>query len=198
MKVLCLDLEGILVPEVWLQISCETGVAELALTTRDIENYDELMGMRLKLLATHGLTLSTLQRVISGMTPFEGAKDFLTWAQSRFQVAILSDTFYEFAQPLMDQLGDPFLLCHRLEVENDSVQGYRLRQEDPKAEAVKAFQSMQMEVVAVGDSYNDISMLIQADKGFLFAAPANIVKEHPSLESIDSYEVLKKRLEAYC
>ena len=198
MNVLCLDLEGVLIPEIWQEVAHQTGVEQLKLTTRDIADYDELMSLRLRLLDENGITLSKIQRTLESMRPLVGAAEFLQWARERFQVAILSDTFYEFASVLMKQLTNPFLLCHHLVIENDVIQGYRLRQDDPKRRAVEAFQSLQLQVIAVGDSYNDLGMLDQANKGFLFSAPPNLVSDYPSLEFIGGYDALIERLKEFC
>ena len=163
MELACLDLEGVLVPEIWINVAERTGITALRLTTRDVPDYDELMRGRLALLDQHGLKLSDIQRVIAGMGPLEGAREFLDWLRERFQVVILSDTYYEFAMPLMRQLGWPALFCHRLEVADDRVVGYTLRQADSKREAVRAFHALNFRVIAAGDSYNDTAMLAEAE-----------------------------------
>lgn len=198
MNVLCLDLEGVLIPEMWQEVAHQTDIEQLKLTTRDIEDYDELMTLRLQLLDEHGMTLSKIQGMLEHVEPLSGAREFLDWSRERFQVAILSDTFYEFARVLLHQLSNPFLLCHHLVVENDVIQGYTLRQQDPKLHAVRAFQSLNLQVIAAGDSYNDIGMLTQANKGFLFSAPPNVVSDNPSLEFTDDYDSLTERLEEFC
>ena len=172
MQVVCLDLEGVLVPEIWIEFSKRTGIAAFARTTRDEPDYDKLMRFRLDLLAAHGLKLSDIQRVIEGMGPMPGARDFLDELRSRFQVFILSDTFYEFADPLMAQLARPTLLCHRLVVDDAGfVRDYKLRQPDQKRAAVNALRSLNYQVIAAGDSYNDTGMLIAADAGFFIHPP---------------------------
>jgi len=159
-EITCLDLEGILVPEIWINVAARTGINALRATTRDIPDYDVLMRQRLGILKEHKLGLADIQSVIAQMRPLDGATEFLQWLRERFQVAVLSDTFYEFAAPLMRQLDHPLLLCHRLETDDGgSVVGYRLRQRDSKREGVKAFRSLKYRVTAVGDSYNDTTML---------------------------------------
>ncbi|MGB0406785.1 MAG: bifunctional phosphoserine phosphatase/homoserine phosphotransferase ThrH [Pseudomonadales bacterium] len=196
MKLLCLDLEGVLIPEIWLGVADRTGIEALRLTTRDISDYDELMQGRLAVLETHGLTMRDVQAVIQEMNPLPGAAEFMRWARENFQVAILSDTFYEFATPLMVKLDQPFLLCHRLEVADDGrITGYRLRQPDPKRAAVKAFHDLRYTVLAAGDSFNDTAMLEEADAGFFFSAPQNVRDAFPQFDAADTYDELKIRLE---
>ena len=195
MDVLCLDLEGVLVPEIWQAVACETGIDALNKTTRDIPIYDDLMRMRLAVLAEHDLALSTIQGIINGLRPLSGASRFLSWARERFQVAVLSDTFYEFAMPLMAKLGYPLLLCHRLEAQDDRIVGYRLRQEDPKRQAVRAFQAMNYRVVAAGDSFNDVSMLQEADAGLFFNAPPAVLARYPDFQTVTDYRELATALE---
>ncbi len=179
MEIACLDLEGVLVPEIWINVAERTGIQALSVTTRDIPDYDLLMRQRLALLAEHDLRLSDIQAVIEAMGPLEGALDFLHWLRGCFQVVILSDTFYEFASPLMRQLDWPTLFCHHLHVVDDRVVGYRLRQTDAKRRAVQALHALDFRVVAAGDSYNDIPMLLEADTGILFRPPPNVVAEFP-------------------
>lgn len=193
MEIACLDLEGVLVPEIWIEFAQITGIAELRATTRDVADYDVLMKQRLRLLDAHGLGLAQIQAVIADLRPLEGAHDFLDWLNERFQVVILSDTFYEFSQPLMRQLGWPTLLCHRLVVDAAGrVVGYNLRQKDGKRQCVKAFRGLNFRVIAAGDSYNDTTMLEEADAGILFRAPDNVIAEFPQYPSVHSYEVLKQ------
>jgi phosphoserine/homoserine phosphotransferase len=187
----CLDLEGVLVPEVWIRVAERTGVDELRLTTRDISDYDELMRHRLRMLDAHGIGLGQIQEVIAEMGPMPGAAGFLDWLRARFQVVILSDTFYEFAMPLMAQLGHPTLLCHRLQVSDDRLIGYTLRQPDSKRAAVRAFHHLNYRVVATGDSYNDVAMLAEADAGILFRPPANVVAEFPRFPVVTDYDGLR-------
>lgn len=187
MNVLCLDLEGVLIPEIWLAVAAETGIEALKKTTRDVPVYDELMQFRLGVLDEHALPLSLIQRVIDTLEPLPGAQSFLDWARQHFQVAIISDTFYQFAMPFMAKLGWPTLLCHRLEVEDDRIVGYRIRQPDPKRCSVRAFRSLQYKVLAAGDSYNDVSMLEEADAGFFYRAPANVLAEFPQYPATEDY-----------
>ena len=192
MKIACIDFEGVLVPEIWISLAERTRIAELAVTTRDIPDYDELMGHRLRLMAARGLRFSDIQAAASALDPLPGAADFLTWLRLHFQVAIISDTFHELAQPLIAKLGYPVILCHRMEVDADgTVTGYRLRQADPKRNAVKAFQSLNYQVVATGDSYNDISMLEQADTGMLFQPSDKVVRDYPHIPVAHDYAQLQ-------
>lgn len=180
MHIVCLDLEGVLVPEIWIAFAQETGIAEFTRTTRDEPDYDKLMQWRIALLDTHGLRLPDIQRVIARMAPLPGAKAFLDELRTRYQVVILSDTFYEFADPLMAQLGRPTLFCHRLLVDAEGrVTGYRLRQPDQKRQAVNALKGLNYRVVAAGDSYNDTGMLAAADAGFFIHPPASIAAQFP-------------------
>ncbi len=179
MHLACLDLEGVLVPEIWINVAERTGLPQLRLTTRDVADYDELMRHRLDVLDEHGIGLSTIQAVIAEMGPLPGAGEFLAGLRERAQVVILSDTFYEFAMPLMAQLGHPLLFCHRLEVSDDRITGYRLRQPDSKRAAVRAFHDLNFRVVAAGDSYNDTAMLAEADAGILVGPPESLVAQFP-------------------
>jgi len=190
-----LDLEGVLVPEVWQAVARETQLPELLKTTRDIPVYEDLMDYRLDILHKQGITLTDIQNEIAKLKPLDGAKDFLDWAGERFQVAIISDTFYEFAGPLMVQLGDPFLLCHKLIVEDDRVVGYKLRQTDPKRHSVKAFKSLDLKVIAAGDSFNDVSMLEEADHGIFFQAPENVRAQFPQYPLASDYAQLQALIE---
>ncbi len=196
MDVLCLDLEGVLIPEIWLGVAERTGVQALTKTTRDIPVYDELMGLRLDALAEHNIPLSLIEDVIAGLDPLPGAAEFLDWARERFQVAIISDTFYQFAMPLMAKLGYPTLLCHKLVIEDDRITGYRIRQPDPKRCSVRAFKSLEYRVLAAGDSYNDISMLEEADAGYFYRAPANVRAEFPQYAAAEDYAALQDLLES--
>jgi phosphoserine/homoserine phosphotransferase len=195
LDILCLDLEGVLVPEVWQAVARETQLPELLKTTRDIPVYEDLMDYRLDILRAQGITLTDIQNEIAKLKPLDGAKDFLDWAGERFQVAIISDTFYEFAGPLMVQLGDPFLLCHKLIVEDDRVVGYKLRQTDPKRHSVKAFKSLDLKVIAAGDSFNDVSMLEEADHGIFFQAPENVRAQFPQYPLAADYAELQALIE---
>jgi phosphoserine/homoserine phosphotransferase len=188
----CLDLEGVLIPEIWIAFAEKTGIDALKATTRDIPDYDVLMKQRLRILDEHKLGLNEIQAVITELEPLPGAREFVDWLRERFQVVILSDTFYEFAAPLMRQLGHPTLFCHRLEVdERGKVLDYVLRQSDPKRASIKAFHSLNYRCIAAGDSYNDTTMLGEADAGILFNAPANVVKEFPQFPSVTGYNNLK-------
>lgn len=193
MEIACLDLEGVLIPEIWVNFAEKTGISELKATTRDVPDYDVLMRQRLKLLDEHQLGLKEIQEVIATLSPLPGAREFIDWLRERFQVVILSDTFYEFSQPLMRQLGFPTLLCHRLKVdEQGRVTDYRLRQKDGKRQAVKAFHGLNYRVIAAGDSYNDTTMLAEADAGILFMAPRHVVEEFSQYPAVYSYEELKQ------
>ena len=185
-----LDLEGVLVPEIWIDVAVRTGIDSLRRTTRDEPDYDVLMRYRLGLLAEHGLTMSLVADVIAGLEPLPGARTFLDALRSRTQVVILSDTFEQFAAPLMAQLGMPTVFCHRLVVADDRIVDYRLRQPDQKRRAVEAFHSLEYRVVAAGDSYNDTSMLAAADAGFLFHAPQNVIDEFPQFPAVDEFDDL--------
>lgn len=189
-SIVTLDLEGVLVPEIWIAVAETTGIDALRRTTRDEPDYDVLMRYRLDLLAEHGLTMSKIAEVIGGLSPLEGARAFLDELRERTQVVILSDTFEEFARPLMAQLGWPTVLCHRLVVADDRIVDYRLRMPDPKRQAVHAFRSLNYRVVSAGDSYNDTTMLLAADAGFLFHAPANVKAEFPQLTAYDEFDDL--------
>lgn len=192
MEIAALDLEGVLIPEIWINFAEKTGIEALRATTRDIPDYDQLMQQRLRLLDEHGLGYNEIQDVIATLAPLEGAVDFIQWLRERFQVVILSDTFYEFSQPLMRQLGFPTLLCHRLEIAEDGrVVDYHIRQKDPKRQSVKAFHDLNYRVIAAGDSYNDTTMLGEADAGILFMAPENVVAEFPQFPAVFSYDDLK-------
>ena len=189
-----LDLEGVLVPEIWIAVAEATGIEELRRTTRDEPNYDLLMRQRLALLAKHNLTMSAIAQVISTLHPLPGAKDFLDALRERTQVIILSDTFEQFGLPFMRQLGMPTLLCHRLIVENDRIVDFELRQVDQKRLAVEAFKALNYRVAAAGDSYNDTAMLASADSGFLFHAPDNVIAEFPQFPSLSSFSELLEHL----
>lgn len=193
MELACLDLEGVLVPEIWIKFSEKTGIEALRATTRDIPDYDELMTMRLAELEKHKLGLNEIQEVISTLRPLDGAVEFVDWLRERFQVIILSDTFYEFAGPLMKQLGYPTLLCHKLTVdEAGRVINYNIRQANPKRQSIVALKSLYYRTIAAGDSYNDTTMLAEADAGILFHAPQNVIDEFPQFPAVHTYEDLKK------
>lgn len=193
--IITLDLEGVLVPEIWIAFAERTGITELRRTTRDEPDYDVLMRGRLALLEQHGLKLPDIQDVIGSLRPLDGAREFLDSLREACQVVILSDTFEEFAKPLMAQLGWPALFCHRMEVAPDGrIVNYRLRQPDQKRRAVEAFQSLNYRVHAAGDSFNDTSMLLAADKGFFFHAPENVKAQFPQLPAFDDYDLLQTAL----
>jgi len=191
----CLDLEGVLVPEVWIAFAKKTGIEKLRLTTRDIPDYDELMRGRLKILEENNLKLADIQEVIGGIAPLPGAVEFLKWLQSEFQVIILSDTFYEFAGPLMAQLGHPTLFCHSLVVDEDGkITDYQLRLSDGKTKAVRAIKDLNFQVIAAGDSYNDTGMLKEANAGILYCPPDNVIEEFPQFKVTRNYEEFKQAL----
>lgn len=191
MKLICLDLEGVLVPEIWIGVAERTGIEELRLTTRDISDYDVLMKRRIEILDEHGLRIDDIHDVINSLSPLPGARDFLDRLRSSVQVAILSDTFYQFASPLMRMLGWPSLYCNDLEIDGEGqVTGYRLRQPDQKRQAVRAFKNLEFRVLAAGDSYNDISMLMEADAGVLFRPPGQLVGEYPQFPVTQSHDEL--------
>ncbi len=191
MKIACLDLEGVLVPEIWINVAERTGIDALRRTTRDEPDYDRLMKGRLAILAENGLGLRDIQQVIAGMSPLDGASDFLDWLRERFQVVVLSDTFYDFAAPLMAQLGHPTLFCHTLET-NDAgrIVDYKIRLADHKRRAVEALHQLNFQVIAAGDSYNDTAMLREAEAGILFRPPDNVIEEFPQFPVTRTYDEL--------
>jgi phosphoserine/homoserine phosphotransferase len=190
-RIACLDLEGVLVPEIWINVAERTGIEALRVTTRDEPDYDKLMTRRLEILDQHGLGLPDIQEVIDGMGPLEGARGFLARLRERFQVIVLSDTFYPFAAPLMRQLGHPTLFCHDLEVDAAGrIRAYRLRLDDQKRRAVRALHELRFQVIAAGDSYNDTGMLAEADAGILFRPPDNVIAEFPQFPVTRSYDEL--------
>ena len=196
MRIVCLDLEGVLVPEIWIEFSKRTGIPELRRTTRDDPDYDKLMNFRLDLLRKHNLGLPDIQKVISEMGPMPGAREFLDQLRERYEVIILSDTFYEFAHPLMRQLAWPTLFCHCLEADADGMLvNYRLRMPDQKREAVKRLREMNFTVVAAGDSYNDTAMLGQANAGILFHPPENVIREFPQYPVTLNYDELRAEID---
>ena len=191
----CLDLEGVLLPEIWIKFAEKSGIDDLKITTRDIPDYSELMRTRLQILQNHNLKINDIQDVIKTLKPLEGAKEFLLWLKSEFQVIILSDTFYEFSGPLMKQLEYPTLFCHQLVIDDKgSIVDFHLRQEDQKTKAVKALQGLNFKVISAGDSYNDTGMLKQADSGILFCPPESVVKEFPQYPIANSYKEFKALL----
>lgn len=197
MQIVCLDLEGVLIPEIWIALAERTGIPEFRRTTREEPDYNKLMSWRLGLLRQHGLKLKDIQDVIAGMAPMAGAKDFLDDLRSRYQVIILSDTFYDFADPMMRQLGRPTLFCHRLQTDAEGfVIKYVLRQPDQKRNAVNALKALNFQVMAAGDSYNDTGMLMAADAGFFIHPPASIVEQFPQFPVNHSYAELRANLDA--
>ena len=185
-------MEGVLTPEIWIAVAERTGIPALRRTTRDEPDYDKLMRYRIGIMEEHGITLSKIQEVIGSLAPLPGAFEFIQALRQRTQVIILSDTFEQFAQPLVRQLGWPTLLCHRLIVENDRITGYQLRMPDQKKHAVAAFQSLNYNVIAAGDSFNDTSMLAQANHGILFHAPENVIRQFPQFPAVHDYEELRQ------
>ncbi len=197
MKIVCLDLEGVLVPEIWIEFADMTGIKELRATTRDYSDYDELMQMRLSVLDKNNLGMNEIQQVISKVEPMPGAKDFLDSIRSKYQLVILSDTYYEFANPLMVQLGMPTLFCHQLQIaDNGRIENYLLRLDDHKRKSVEAFKELNFKTVAAGDSYNDTSMLKVADTGILFRAPDNVIAEFPQFDTATEYQHLEQLIDA--
>jgi phosphoserine / homoserine phosphotransferase len=198
MYVICSDLEGVFVPEVWINVANKTGIEELRLTTRDISDYNVLMKGRIKILKERGLTLKYIQDVIDTIQPLPGALDFIAWAKERTQLIVVSDTFIQFADPMMRKLGRPTLFCHTLVIdENNMIVDYKLRQQDPKRKTAEALQSMNYQVIGMGDSYNDINMLKQAEVGILFRPPDNVIKDYPQFPVAHDYETLKSILVNY-
>lgn len=196
MYVICSDLEGVFVPEVWINVAEKTGIPELRLTTRDISDYDVLMKQRIRILAEHGLKLKDIQHVIATIKPLDGALEFISWLREITQLIVVSDTFRQFADPLMKQLHRPTIFCHNLIVdEHNNITGYALRQKDPKRKTVEALQSLQYKVIAFGDSYNDVSMLQQADLGILFRPPQNVINDYPQLPVTHNYAELRMMIE---
>jgi len=191
----CLDMEGVLFPEIWLGLADKVGVEELRLTTRDISDYDVLMKKRLDVLRTHGITMHDIHDVVRTIAPLPGVPEFMEWLRPRSQVIILSDTFYEFVQPLMEQLQFPTIFCHTLGIDREGfITDYFLRQNDQKRHAVRALQSLGFKVLAGGDSYNDVSMLQAADAGFFFCPPESIVKEYPQFPVAETYSEFQEHL----
>ena len=192
MEIACLDLEGVLIPEIWIAFADKTGIDELRRTTRDEPDYDVLMDYRLRILRENGLGIKEIQTVVATLEPLEGAIEFVNWLRERFQLVILSDTFYEFAMPLLKPLGYPTLFCHKLLCDDQGrVVQYQLRQANPKRQSIVALKSLYYRTIAAGDSYNDITMLSEAEAGIFFKAPDNVVEEFPQFPSVHSYDELK-------
>lgn len=195
MNIICCDLEGVWVPEVWVNVAKKTGIDALKLTTRDIKDYDELMTYRLKILDEHNLKLKDIQEVIGTLKPLDGALEMINWLKSVSRLIVVSDTFVEFADPLMKQFDYPTLFCHSLEVdENDRIVGYKLRQKDPKRQVVKALKSLDYSIIAFGDSYNDVTMLEEADKAFLYKPPQIVMDDYPDFPVATNYIEMKNLL----
>jgi phosphoserine / homoserine phosphotransferase len=196
MHIFCSDLEGVFIPEIWINVAIQTKIDDLKVTTRDISDYDVLMKRRIAILKEHGLTIHDIQKVIRKIDPLEGAIEFLDWIRSEHQIIIVSDTFVQFAGPLMEKLGRPTLFCNSLIVAPDgSITGYQLRQKDGKRRVVEALKSLDYRIIAFGDSYNDITMLKKADTSFLFCPPENVKKEFPEIPVVDNYKELKELIE---
>lgn len=193
--VVALDVEGVLIPEIWIAVAERTGIEALRRTTREEPDYDKLMRGRLQILDAHGLTMSLVEDVISGLAPLPGAREFLDSIRSRYQVILLSDTFEQFARPFMRQLGMPTILCHRLIVESDRIADFELRVDNQKQRAVEAIRSLNFKVVASGDSYNDTTMLAAANAGFLFRAPENVIREFPQFPAFTEYADLESAID---
>ncbi|MBM4063321.1 MAG: bifunctional phosphoserine phosphatase/homoserine phosphotransferase ThrH [Planctomycetes bacterium] len=198
MYLICSDLEGVFVPEVWINVAEKTGIPDLRITTRDEPDYDKLMRYRMRILDQRGLKLHDIQAVIAQIRPLPGALEFIGWLKERTQLIVVSDTFVQFADPLMQQLGRPTLFCHSLVMDaSNRIVDYRLRQPDPKRKTVEALQGLKYEVIAMGDSYNDTSMLKQAEVGILFRPPANVIRDFPQFPVVQDYEPLKELLGRY-
>ena len=195
-SIVTLDMEGVLTPEIWIAVAEHTGIAELRRTTRDEPDYDKLMRGRIEILDRHGVTLSRIQGIIGPLSPLPGAVEFLNTLRAQVQVIIVSDTFEQFAQPLLRQLGWPTLFCNRLIVENDRITGYQLRVPDQKRRSVEALQSIHYHVVAAGDSFNDTTMLARADHGILFRAPENVVRQFPQFPAVNDYPALLQAIQS--
>ena len=192
MEYVCLDLEGVLVPEIWSEVAIYTGETKLNITTQDTENYTELMDMRLEIINELKISLEDILQLVRKMEPFEGARDFVEWARDNFQVTIVSDSFYQLAWPLIRKLGTPSIICHHLEIENGELRGYKLRQPENKKKVVQVLKELKYKVFALGDSYNDIQMLTEADLGIFFRAPIQIREKYSGIEGVESYSELKE------
>lgn len=192
MYIVCSDLEGVLVPEVWINVARWTGIDELKLTTRDISDYNALMRRRLEILKQHGITINDIQKVISLLELMPGALDFINWLHGRVQMVVVSDTFREFADPLLEKMGWPLLFCHHLTIDKDgNITDFNLRQSDAKKKVVEAIQNLNFKVIAIGDSYNDISMLRKAEYGILYKPPQNVIDDNPDIRAVNSYSQMK-------
>jgi len=197
MYILCSDLEGVFVPEIWINVANHTGIDELKLTTRDINDYDVLMKRRLEILRHHNLTIHVIQQVIANIKPLPGAVEFITWLRKRMELIVVSDTYSEFANPIMEQLGRPTLFCNSLTIDHlGNITDYNLRQPDGKRKVAEALHNLKFIVIAVGESYNDINMLRKADAGILYRPPQNVINDNPDLPVASSYDELKKIIQA--
>ena len=195
MNIICFDMEGVFTPEIWVNVAKKTGIDELKITTRDEPDYDKLMMYRIGILEQHGITLKYIQEVISSLDLLPGARNFMDWAREQSQVVVVTDSFVEFALPFIEKLGKPLVLCHNLITNSlGMISGYTLRQPDPKRRSVEAFQSLKYRIIAIGDSYNDISMLLQAEQGILYRPPQNVKEEYPQLPVTTNYEELKSEI----
>ena len=194
MEYLCLDLEGVLIPEIWGEVARHTGEDQFNLTTQDLKDYSELMDMRMALVDSLGISMKDITYLVDKMEPFDGAREFLDWARDNFQVTIVSDSFYELAWPLIRKLGTPNMVCHHLNVQDDQLKGYNLRQGENKKKVIQALQNLKFKVFASGDSYNDIQMLQEADFGVFFQAPSHIREEFLEIPGVESHEELKEVL----
>ncbi len=192
MEYVCLDLEGVLVPEIWAEVAKFTGQEKFNLTTQDVKDYSKLMDMRMDLVEEMNISIKDIQLVVDKIEPFQGAREFIDWARDNFQVTIVSDSFYQLAWPLIKKLGTPPVICHHLEIEGEKLKGYALRQPENKKRVVQAFKSLNYRVFAAGDSYNDIQMLTEADLGVFFQAPKHIREEYSHINGVESHTELKK------
>ena len=192
MEYVCLDLEGVLVPEIWAEVAKFTGEEKFNLTTQDIKNYSELMDMRMGLIEELNISIRDIHSVVDKIEPFQGAREFIDWARDNFQVTIVSDSFYQLAWPLIRKLGTPSIICHQLEIEGEKLKGYSLRQPENKKRVVQALKALKYRVFAAGDSYNDIQMLTEADLGLFFQAPRHIRDEYSDINGVENYAELKK------
>jgi phosphoserine / homoserine phosphotransferase len=195
MHIICFDMEGVFTPEIWVNVARKTGIEALRITTRDEPDYDKLMHYRIGILHEHGITLTYIQEVIASLDLLPGARDFFDWVRERSQAVVVTDSFVEFAMPFIEKLGKPLVLCHNLVVdENDMIVGYNLRQPDPKRCVVEAFQRLRYQVIGIGDSYNDMGMIEQADQGIFYCPPDNVVKDYPQYPVTRNYEALKQMI----